>query len=260
MQKGLTHYQLKWIGIIFMVIDHVNTNFGAQLHWPLWVSLLARFVAPLFVFMMVEGFFYTRNRKKYASRLLIGGFAMLGINIAHNLLTHSTFTHPITGQFDPFLVIQGNNIFLTLAWLFLFIWSIDTCRKQTTWSRKLGFASLALLLIPLILFSEGGPYELILALIFYFFRGNLKRISLAILTFSALLFIHAYLTYAQGGNGTFYQVFTFDNEYMIATVLPFLYVYNGKLGGRGTRFDKQFFYYFYPVHLVVIYIIKAFVG
>lgn len=260
MKKGLTHYQLKWIGIIFMVFDHINTNFGTQLHWPLWFSLVARFVAPLFVFMMIEGFYYTHNRKKYASRLLIGGFAMLMINIIHNFLTTASFTNPFTGQFDPFLVIQGNNIFLTLAWLFLLIWSMDSFRNAKQLSQKIGLMIACLLLIPLILFSEGSIYELVIGLIFYFFRGNLKRISIGIIAFSLILALHAYSTFSTGDSGTFYQVFTFDNEYMIFTVLPFLYAYNGKLGGKGTRFDKQFFYYFYPAHLIVLYIIQAFVG
>ena len=63
-RKGLSSFNLKIIAIIFMTIDHINTSLGRFLHLPLWISLLGRFVAPLFVFFLVEGYFYTKNKMK----------------------------------------------------------------------------------------------------------------------------------------------------------------------------------------------------
>lgn len=87
MKKQLTGFDLKIIGIVFMLIDHIYSYLGYYLGLPKWVSLLGRFVAPLFVFLMVEGFFYTRNRKKYFIRLFTAGILMHVINLIHNLLT-----------------------------------------------------------------------------------------------------------------------------------------------------------------------------
>lgn len=61
MKKIFSSYDLKIIGIVFMVIDHINIYLGSYLGLPTWIGFLGRFVAPLFVFMMVEGFHYTRS-------------------------------------------------------------------------------------------------------------------------------------------------------------------------------------------------------
>ncbi|MFK4967966.1 TraX family protein [Lactococcus garvieae] len=149
MKKIFSSYDLKIIGIIFMVIDHVNTYLGSYLGLPTWIGFLGRFVAPLFVFMMVEGFHYTRSRKKYFLRLLGGGLLMYAINISFNLLTRSSFEDP-SGQFDIFLLLAGHNIFMTLALLFAFIWAIDIMRKNQ--GTKLKYFSYSLVIVLLLVF------------------------------------------------------------------------------------------------------------
>ncbi|MET1943956.1 TraX family protein [Enterococcus faecalis] len=258
MKKVLTGFDLKVIGIIFMVIDHVKSYLGTFIGLPAWVSLLGRFVAPLFVFLMIEGFHHTRDRKKYFIRLFIGGILMYGINIVHNLLIKNSFTNPYTGEFDIFSILQGQNIFMTLALLMLFIWGIDVLRYT---SLKFGKKTLLvlglLLLLPFIFISEGGIYELIMGLIFYFFRGNLKKITIAVMIFTVILFSHTMYNYFSiEGIGTLCQVLTFSNEYMMITVLPFIYLYNGKRGGNGSLWQKELFYYFYPIHLIIIYLLQ----
>jgi hypothetical protein len=258
MKKIFSGFTLKIIGIIFMVIDHVATYLGSFLHIPLWVSLLGRFVAPLFVFLMVEGFFYTRSKKKYFMRMFIGGVAMYGINIVHNLLTKSNFNNPVTNQFDIYILLDGQNIFITLAFLFAFIWLLENLRiKVFSKVQAIGAVLVLITLIPCILFSEGGPYELVIALIFYLFRGNMKKITIGISLFSLLLLLNTISGYMNNeGLGTLYQNLTFNNEFMIITVLPFIYLYNGKRGGNGAKWQKNLFYYFYPIHLIIIYLLR----
>lgn len=258
MNKFFSGFDLKVIGITFMLIDHVNTYLGTYLEWPLWVSLLGRFVAPLFVFLLVEGFHYTHDRKKYFLRLFIGGLLMYVINIGHQLLIKADPINPYTGKWDPYVYIQDQNIFMTLALLFLFIWGLDTfiTKSLQSWQAFRLFLGLCCLL-PLILMSEGGIYELIMGLIFYLFRGNMRKISLAVLAFTACLFLHTWFNYLTiSGIGTFYQVFTFSNEYMMVAVLPFIYFYNGKRGGSGAAWQQKLFYYFYPIHLIIIYFLQ----
>ncbi|MGY3765577.1 TraX family protein [Vagococcus vulneris] len=257
-KKGLSSFSLKIIAIIFMTIDHVNSYLTEFLHLPLWISLLGRFVAPLFVFFLVEGYFYTKNKMKYFSRLFVGGILMTAINICHNLLTKSNFDNPVTGEFDVISILQGQNIFMTLAFIFLFIWSIDSIR-----SKKLSIPQIILhilgiiLLIPIILMNEGGPYEIIVALIFYFFRGNFKKIVISMTIFCSLLLGKTLFTYFTiPAVGTLYQLLTFSNEFMMISVLPFIYLYNGKRGGSGKKWEKNLFYYFYPIHLIIIYVLR----
>lgn len=255
--KGLSGFSLKIIGIIFMVIDHINIYLGNVLHLPLWVSLLGRFVAPLFIFFIIEGFYYTHSRQKYFLRLFFGGVLMYGINLLSNILMNNT-TNPYTKQFDVFYLFQGQNIFMTLALVLLWIWILDTMIVNHLHIARYTMLIIALVVImPFIIISEGGPYELVMGLIFYLFRGNFKRISMGVTIFSILLFVHALMTYfGQVEVGSLYQTLTFDDEYMMITVLPFIYLYNGQRGGNGQKWQKNLFYYFYPIHLIIIYILS----
>lgn len=260
MKKYATSFNLKIIAILFMVIDHVYSYLGSFIGLPRWTSLPGRFVAPLFVFFLVEGFLYTRSKKKYFWRLFLGGVFMYGINISHNLWSGRDLTHPITGEFDFFLLLQGQNILMTLALLLLLIWGIDTIRKgQISKLQRVGIIFGLIVLLPFLVISEGGLYELPIALIFYFFRGNFKRIALAVSLVCGLLLAHTLFNYFTISDiGSLYQVLTFSNEYMMISVLPFIYYYNGERGGTGARWQKELFYYFYPIHLVVIYLLQDF--
>lgn len=250
--RGLNGFQLKIIAIVFMLLDHINTYFGNVLHFPLWFSFLGRFVAPLFVFLLVEGFFHTRDRRNYLKRLGVGALVMLISNIIHNLWTHA-YLDPLTGKFSWWNLIGGQNIFLTLFLLFAFLWILD--------SKHLGikrYLYLLVLVLP-ILMSEGGIYLLPILLFCYFFYQRKAAICISITIFSMLLLIQAVLSYTQISDPsfTFYQHITFDSEFMMIGVVPFIWLYNGEKGGSGSKFQQYFFYFFYPLHLWAIYLLQA---
>lgn len=58
----LNAFQLKLFAMILMVLDHLHSYIPGM---PLWFSLVGRIVAPIFFYFIVEGFFYTRSRKRY---------------------------------------------------------------------------------------------------------------------------------------------------------------------------------------------------
>lgn len=81
-RRGLTSYQLKWIAIVTMVIDHV----GAVLFPGVWAfRYVGRISFPIFCFLLVEGFVHTRDVRKYMLRL--GGFALIS-EIPYDLAFH----------------------------------------------------------------------------------------------------------------------------------------------------------------------------
>lgn len=76
MPFALNAYQLKILAIIAMLIDHIawafvplNTIQGQALH------VIGRLTAPIMCYFLAEGFFYTRNLKKYICRM--GVFALI---------------------------------------------------------------------------------------------------------------------------------------------------------------------------------------
>lgn len=76
-QKGLSGSTLKLIAIITMLIDHIGAAVigqtadcrqGSEMLYKIYYAMRAvgRVAFPIFCFLLVEGFFYTGSRKKYA--------------------------------------------------------------------------------------------------------------------------------------------------------------------------------------------------
>lgn len=81
-RTGLTSYQLKWIAIITMVIDHT----GAVLFPYVWTfRYVGRLAFPIFCFLLTEGFRHTSDIRRYMVRL--GGFALLS-ELPYDLTLH----------------------------------------------------------------------------------------------------------------------------------------------------------------------------
>ena len=66
--------QLKLIAIVAMTVDHIawllfpGYAAGAV---PIVMHIIGRITCPVMCFFIAEGFHYTRDRKKYALRLII---------------------------------------------------------------------------------------------------------------------------------------------------------------------------------------------
>ncbi|RRG18779.1 hypothetical protein D3P96_02000 [Weissella viridescens] len=256
---SLTGTQLKFIAAFFMLIDHIHSYFPEVT--PDWFSFLGRFVAPLFTFLLVEGFFYTHSRRKYLTRLTLGASVMVIMNTLQNVLTGAafdTFTH----KFSFFLLfLSGHNIFITLALMFSVIWLIDILRQQEHLLIKLTLLLPIGALMVLTLMVEGGVYLLPIVLVCYFSHNQKKWVMSFILLFSLLLLGKSIFTYYQMQlpNESLYSYLTFSSEFMMILAVPLIGLYNGQRGGNGSKWDKNFFYYFYPAHLAIIYIIYDFI-
>ena len=258
-RHGLTSYQLKILAIIFMLIDHLNMYLGDDFGWPAWVGFLGRFVAPLFAFLIVEGYFHTRSKKNYLGRLLLGALIVGVGNIVYNLLTKA-YINPVTHQPDYFLFIGPHNIFLTLAMELILIWSLDNVLRHHRIILSLGTLAFSSILM---LAFEGGIY--LSPLVSLFFLGqkyqSQRVMVIGIIAWCLLLFGRACLTYQTGTTGepSLYNYLTFNNEFMMIMVVPLIYLYNGQRGGNGSKFERNLFYYFYPLHLWIIYLVAAFI-
>ncbi len=243
MKKTLNAYQLKIIALTFMIVDHLRTYLFYQA-WPRWVSILPRFVAPLFLYLMVEGYHYTRSKKKYALRLFSGAAVMLVGNAAINIVFHNV--DPFTGRFTLYSIVEGHNIFLTLGLLFVVVWMIDTF-PQSDQKWKNGILGTACAVLSLI--SEGGIYLLPLAVIFILCYRKNRQMYLFTALWCLLLFLKALFSYLSGGTGIgLMGTLCFDAEWAMIFVIPFQYAYNGERG-RNTPASRRMFYIVYPVHL-----------
>lgn len=135
MRMKLDALQLKMIAIITMFIDHfikAVLKTGIYLYripstpWYIiyrGITTLMRIGYPLFIFLQVEGFFHTSDKKKYLMRLLL--FAFIS-QLAYNMFLsanaediHTAWTLSSLLRFSPL------NILFTLVLSFICIWITD---------------------------------------------------------------------------------------------------------------------------------------
>lgn len=103
---GLTASTLKWIAICSMLIDHFAVAIYLQLDgydYTIYRAMryIGRIAFPIYCFLLVEGFFHTRNIKKYIGRCF--GFALLS-EIPFDLALYGEIFHP-----------KSQNVYFTLT-------------------------------------------------------------------------------------------------------------------------------------------------
>ncbi|KAB2442221.1 TraX family protein [Bacillus luti] len=234
----LTGFQLKMLAMILMVCDHVYQYIPNS---PIWLTYVGRIVAPIFLYFVVEGFFYTRSRKKYIARMFMWAVIMKTGSILIMLLV------PPKGE-----GIQ-NNIFLYFVFAFILLITLEQFMKKKTIMHFIYVVlGTAIALLPeMSIFGAMSVYA------FYFFRHDKLKLSIAYVVSSIVATI-AMGWIAEGG-----AIFTIhallDNyQWMMIFALPFLLLYNGERGYNKT-WAKYMFYVFYPVHIWMLYIIGQFV-
>ena len=221
--------QLKYIAFLSMFADHVNkaliypflSGEGILLRISDAFDILGRIAFPLFAFFLVEGFFKTGNRKKYLASLLIFG-----------IISEIPFDMALSGVFfEP----NSNNIMFTLALMLITIWIIDTLKeKMQNMSKYIWypFSFVIVGIMCIISMVTGLDYEyhaIMIGYLFYIFYN--KRVFAIFLGYLAI----------------FKEVWSLLGFSLILT-------YNGKRGKQ----NKLFNYCFYPVHLLILGILRIF--
>lgn len=165
-QLGITSCQLKWIGLITMLIDHIGLIFFPQL-WIL--DVVGRISFPIFAFTTAIGFMYTKNIVRYGLRLLL--FAIISEPFYDLALFGTAF---YSGR---------QNVLFTFALgvLMLYCW----IRSENLVLRCISV--LIILLASELLAVDYNSMGLLMILFFYcFFNENLKR-DIAIALINILL-------------------------------------------------------------------------
>lgn len=224
--------QLKIIACISMVIDHIGYVIFPDMQI---LRMIGRIAMPIFAFFIGEGCFYTKDRKRYFSRLFLLGLICQALYVAESFISGSgnALYFNILLTFSCSVVIcssflnskndrtaKNRNIFiLCLAGFFAVNLLFDFIKENTgiNISFDYGFEGMALPLFAVILREEKQKKLM-------FFLGTV---------------LFAYCTYGIG----LYFLFA-----MIPPIL--ICFYNGKAGRKKLN---TFFYLFYPLHLAVIY-------
>lgn len=109
--KKLDTFALKMIGILTMFVDHVGYIFFPEVQI---LRLIGRLAFPIFTYLLAEGFFYTKDVKKYLFRL--GLFAVV---------SEIPFDLAFQGKFLEF---SHQNVFFTLFFGVLMLWLMSKAK------------------------------------------------------------------------------------------------------------------------------------
>jgi len=221
----LTGFQLKLIAAFLMLIDHIYQFIPGT---PIVFTYFGRLVAPVFIFLAVEGFHYTRNRYEYIGRLL--GFGVI-MHIGSRLML----------MWIPSSQGIPNNIFLSIGLSIAFLQFVEyyQVEKRFKWNSLLAIAILVALAK-----TEGSYMVLWLVILFYKYRGNTIAINSSMVIISA---VFGFLMLDTSKPVS--EMLLYNYQWMMVFSLVLINLYNGKRG-RGW---KYFFYIYYPLHIWVLY-------
>lgn len=218
-------FALKILAILAMSLDHIAAVFLSPINMPyLLMRGFGRIAFPIFCFLIVEGYYHTRDVKKYMIRL--AGFALVS-EIPFDLCFYQ----------KPFYW-QHQNVFFTLALGLITIYAIDEIKKRfsTSYIKALVLQFAVIILAMTTAWFLSTDYSMLGILIiiaFYVGHGNIIQIAISICIVTLYL-------------GNTFQL------YSLLALIP-IYLYNGKKGPS----MRYVFYVFYPAHMLILYVMSS---
>ena len=211
-RSGLSGFDLKCIAVFSMLTDHIGAILCPS---QVWMRYVGRLAFPIFGFLIVEGFFHTRDLKKYMGRLFL--FALIS-EIPSDLARYHTLVYKDT-----------QNIFFTLLLALICICILQTMQEHMMLT--IGLLAVIGALTYYIIKPDYGIGGIVMILCFYVLRMQKVEQFLSVAAINVCVF----------------------GEIQRAGALALIptWLYNGTKGPSA----KYFFYVFYPVHLLLLYLI-----
>lgn len=232
MYRRYTSEQLKKLAMGTMFIDHAAValiyNCGLGEVSPFFetlgiaMRLIGRMAFPLYAFLLIQGFLYTRDWKKYVARVAM--FAVIS-ELPYNLVAGKKFLYPA----------EQNTMFTMAVGLLCMKMVSDLeefeCSTGNKWFRWFGTVMVAGVGIAVaeVWHMDYGMYGILLLMVFYVFR---------------------FRPVEQLMGGCVVLFLMYQNYYAFAAWIAIFLIsrYNGERGRKMGYFP----YVFYPAHLLVL--------
>lgn len=235
---------LKLTAMITMFIDHIGAGILEYLivHVPMSghtyetlitidqvLRLIGRISFPLYCYLLVQGFLYTKSRLKYAGNLLI--FAFLS-------------EYPFDFMLSDSLDFSSLNVLFTLLIGLLTLWGIEKAGSKIILQV---FISIIGILAAAILHTDYSWIGILLILSLYFLRRD-RFLQCSI---SLIIFFLAFVFRSAGLYNSIWQAFLYQASSKYTLIFPFWMIYRCNNRRYITK-GKYFFYFFYPAHLLLL--------
>lgn len=255
--RGISSAVLKNIAVVTMLIDHIGavivtrlliqnglyTAMVNQEAYDAWMGqygglygiymamrVIGRFAFPIYCFLLVEGFQKTHDMKKYLGRMFL--FALIS-EVPFDLALSGKAWYP-----------EYQNVFFTLLLGLLVIAGLHLVEQRLAgtelWKKFVRVGLYALIMIAgsalaLVLKTDYSFKGVLAITVLYLFRNRKKsQIFAGVIAFLLM-----------------------DGLEMIAALsFILIWFYNGTRGKQ----NKYFFYFFYPVHLLLLWLICVAMG
>lgn len=240
---------IKTIAMGSMLIDHIGavvlrrmltqqksvlTEAGTYQSWDQCYHILrniGRLAFPLYCFLLVQGFFYTRSRIRYTIQMFL--FAILSeipFDLAFNYSSYSKNEGFIANMSSLW---RSNNVFWTLGIGLVCLGMMEHCVEN---SQKLCIAVVGMGLAEYVFHTDYGAVGVSVILVYYFYSRN------PLMATTIGVFLLAF--------------FSSKSEWYALLNIFVIGAYNGTYGIANKKI-KYLFYGFYPLHLLLLVFLAA---
>ena len=238
----ITSFVLHIFAMATMLLDHI---YHSGLVDITWFTCVGRLAFPIFAFMIAEGFHYTKNRKKYALRMLI--FAAI---------TEIPFNLVVSGKL---LYFPHQNVMWTFLLSILLLTLYEKIKQEKNAVMRF-FAypiiTVVFLVIALLGMVDYNAIGILTVILFHFTRvekadtTKKKVVCRGIQLIGMLMLNFMVSSYPEYGIQIAPDLYLSMQSFAVLA-LPLIWLYNGKQGYYN-KYIKLSYYLFYPVHCLVL--------
>ena len=253
---GLSREAVKYIALFLMTLNHISYVFLYGKHvghdmLALFLVGIGCFTAPVMLYFMVDGIYYTRSMGRYALRLAV-------FSVISQLPYMFAFSEPGRLEYNNLNFIVTLLICLLMLWAFRAADENENINKAVKTLIYIAAFAAAYYLSGFCDWAREAP---VFAAEFFFARRLLKNIDLG---WIFVLITHITFSFGKVVNAGALDLngLTFVLMVSIGPLLAAITVCAFYKGGRSKHksgFSKWFFYIYYPAHLALLGAIKTLV-